>query len=105
MVPQIHRCIFRRPVETIDAAGAATISFVEVFRMPVSFRVERDQLTTEGDIRPSARVAARIRLPFFESVSRGWRVEYQGEQYDVETVRDPYGDRKDLELTVVAVEQ
>jgi hypothetical protein len=71
----------------------------------VSFRIERDNLTTEGDIRPSGRVAARIMMPYFGALTRGWRVTYNDETWDVETVRDPWGDRKELELTVVAVEQ
>lgn len=105
MVPKIHLVEFRKPTETNDAAGAAVITYQLQFRAVVSFRIDQDRLTTEGDIRPSGRVTARIRMPYIGTIDRGWRVTYDGQDYDVETVRDPFGDRKDLELTVVAIEQ
>ena len=40
-------------------------------KVSVAFRIERDQLTTEGDIRPSGRVAATIRMPYTASIDRG----------------------------------
>ena len=104
-VPRTHMVEFYSPSSTDDDAGSATVTFVLQFQTPVAFRIERDQLTTEGDIRPSGRVAATIRMPYLASINRGWRVKYETETYDVETVRDPFGDRKELELTVVAVEQ
>jgi head-tail adaptor len=104
-VPRIHLVEFYKPTETVDNAGSATVSFSLQFRVVVGFRVERDRLTTEGEIRPSGRVAATIRMAFVSTITRGWRVRYLSQDYDVETVRDPFGDRKELELTVVAVEQ
>lgn len=104
-VPRTHMVEFYSPTSTNDDAGSATVTYVLQFKTPVAFRIERDQLTTEGDIRPSGRVAATIRMPYTASINRGWRVKYESNTYDVETVRDPFGDRKELELTVVAVEQ
>ena len=46
-----------------------------------------------------------IRMPFTESIGFDWRVAYQGVYYDVEQIRDPNGLRRDLEVTVVAVER
>lgn len=105
MVPRTHYVEFFEPVSTLDAAGAATITYTSKFSMPVSFRIEREQLTTEGDIRPTGQVSARVRMPYYASLTRGWRMTYDNETYDIETARDPFGDRKELELLVVAVEQ
>ena len=104
-VPRIHMVEFYKPSSTTDVAGSATVTFALQFRTAVAFRIERDQLTTEGDMRPSGRVAATIRMPFLATINRGWRVKYSDVDYDVETVRDPFGDRMELELVVVAVEQ
>lgn len=105
MVPRVHYVDFYEPSSALDAAGAATITYTLKFSMPVSFRIEREQVTTEGDIRPTGRVTARVMMPWYASITRGWRMAYESVTYDIETARDPYGDRKELELLVVAVEQ
>ena len=103
-VPRIHLVEFYKPSVTADAAGAETIDFDFEFRAVVSFRIDRESLGTEGEIRPSSIATATVRMPFLESIDRGWRLKYQSKNYDVEKVRDPFGDRRELELSVVGVE-
>jgi hypothetical protein len=38
-------------------------------------------------------------------ITYDWRVKYRSTYYDVEKIRDPNGLRRDLELTVVSIEQ
>ena len=44
-------------------------------------------------------------MPFTESIGFDWRIRYRDVYYDIEQIRDPNGLRRDLELTVVAVER
>jgi head-tail adaptor len=67
--------------------------------------VERVKKTDEGEIRPSGQLSALIRMPFTESIGFDWRVRYRDVYYEIEQIRDPNGLRRDLELTVVAVER
>ena len=96
---------FYSATETADDAGSETVSYVLEFSAMVSFRTEKIRKTEDGEIRQSAEVSALIRLPFTESIKYDWRVEYRSVSYDIEAIRDPSGLRRDLELTVVAVER
>jgi len=100
-----HAVQFYSASETADAAGSETVAYTLQFTAMVDFRVERVKKTDEGEIRPSGQLTALIRMPFTESIGFDWRVAYQGVFYDVEQIRDPNGLRRDLEVTVVAVER
>ena len=100
-----HAVQFYSASETADAAGSETVVYTFQFTAMVDFRVERVKKTDEGEIRPSGQLTALIRMPFTESIGFDWRVAYQGVFYDVEQIRDPNGLRRDLEVTVVAVER
>jgi len=100
-----HAVQFYSASETADAAGSETVSYTLQFTAMVDFRVEKVSKTDEGEIRQSGQLTALIRMPFTESIGFDWRVAYQGVFYDVEQIRDPNGLRRDLEVTVVAVER
>ena len=100
-----HAVQFYSASETVDDAGSETVAYTLQFTAMVDFRVERVKKTDEGEIRPSWQLSALIRMPFTESIGFDWRVAYQGVNYDVEQIRDPNGLRRDLEVTVVAVER
>ena len=90
---------------TQDTAGADTVVYQFEFSVPIYFQVDKQVATTEGEIVPSGKATATARLPYTERVGRGWRLKYQGEFYDIESLRDPNGLMRDLELVCVAVEQ
>ena len=96
---------FYSATETADTAGSETVAYVFEFSSHVSFRTEKIRKTEDGEIRQSAEVSALIRLPFTEMIKYDWRVEHRSVFYSVEAIRDPSGLRRDLELTVVAVER
>jgi hypothetical protein len=100
-----HADQFYSASETVDDAGSETVAYTLQFTAMVDFRVERVKKTDEGEIRPSGQLTALIRMPFTESSGIDWRVPYPGGYYDVEQIRDPNGLRRDLEVTVVAVER
>lgn len=100
-----HFVKFYSASEAVDAAGSETVTYSLEFSAMVSFRAERIKKSDDGDIRQSGTVGVLIKMPFTESIKFDWRVQYQGVDYDVEQIRDPNGLRRDLELTVVAVEQ
>ncbi len=100
-----HAVQFYSASETADAAGSETVAYTLEFTAMVDFRVERVSKTDDGEIRQSGKLTALVRMPFTESIGFDWRVAYQGVYYDVEQIRDPNGLRRDLELTVVAVER
>ena len=100
-----HAVQFYSASETADAAGSETVAYTLQFTAMVSFRVEKVSKTEAGEIRQSGQLTALIRMPFTESIGFDWRVQDQGVYYDVEQIQDPNGLRRDLEVTVVAVER
>ena len=100
-----HAVQFYSASETADAAGSETVTYAFQFTAMVDFRVERVSKTDDGEIRQSGQLTALIRMPFTESIGFDWRVRYRDVYYDIEQIRDPNGLRRDLELTVVAVER
>lgn len=100
-----HLVRFYSDTDTADAAGSATVTYTLEFAVVVNFQVERVSKDDAGEIRPSGREYARVRMPFTESIGYGWRVQYESVYYDIEQIRDPNGLRRDLELTVVSIEQ
>ena len=100
-----HAVQFYSASETVDDAGSESVAYTLEFTAMVDFRVERVKKTDEGEIRPSGQLSALIRMPFTESIGFDWRVRYRDVYYDIEQIRDPNGLRRDLELTVVAVER
>lgn len=100
-----HAVQFYSASETADAAGSETVAYTLEFTAMVDFRVERVSKTDDGEIRQSGKLTALVRMPFTESIGFDWRVRYRDVYYDIEQIRDPNGLRRDLELTVVAVER
>lgn len=100
-----HAVQFYSASETADAAGSETVAYTLEFTAMVDFRVERVSKTDNGEIRQSGKLTALVRMPFTESIGFDWRVRYRDVYYDIEQIRDPNGLRRDLELTVVAVER
>ena len=100
-----HAVQFYSASETADAAGSETVTYTLEFTAMVDFRVERVSKTDDGEIRQSGKLTALVRMPFTESIGFDWRVRYRDVYYDIEQIRDPNGLRRDLELTVVAVER
>jgi len=100
-----HAVQFYSASETADAAGSETVAYTLEFTAMVDFRVERVSKTDDGEIRQSGKLTALVRMPFTESIGFDWRVRYRDVYYDIEQIRDPNGLRRDLELSVVAVER
>ena len=100
-----HAVQFYSASETADAAGSETVAYTLEFTAMVDFRVERVSKTDDGEIRQSGKLTALVRMPFTESIGFDWRLRYRDVYYDIEQIRDPNGLRRDLELTVVAVER
>jgi len=100
-----HAVQFYSASETADAAGSESVAYTLEFTAMVDFRVERVSKTDDGEIRQSGKLSALVRMPFTESIGFDWRVRYRDVYYDIEQIRDPNGLRRDLELTVVAVER
>lgn len=100
-----HAVQFYSASETVDDAGSETVAYTLQFTAMVDFRVERVKKTDEGEIRQSGQLTALVRMPFTESIGFDWRVRYRDVYYDIEQIRDPNGLRRDLELTIVAVER
>ena len=100
-----HAVQFYSASETVDDAGSETVAYTLEFTAMVDFRVERVSKTDDGEIRQSGKLTALVRMPFTESIGFDWRVRYRDVYYDIEQIRDPNGLRRDLELTVVAVER
>lgn len=100
-----HAVQFYSASETVDDAGSETVAYTLEFTAMVDFRVERVSKTDDGEIRQSGKLTALVRMPFTESIGFDWRVQYRDVYYDIEQIRDPNGLRRDLELTVVAVER
>ena len=100
-----HAVQFYSAPETADAAGSETVAYTLEFTAMVDFRVERVSKTDDGEIRQSGKLSALVRMPFTESIGFDWRVRYRDVYYDIEQIRDPNGLRRDLELTIVAVER
>ena len=88
-----------------NASGADVVSFSLQFVAPISFQVQREITTTEGEIVPSGKATAIARMPYTARIERGWRLKHDGSFYDIESLRDPNGMRRDLEIIAVAVEQ
>ena len=89
---------------TQDNAGADTVSYQFEFAVPIYFQVQKQLTTTDGEIAPSGKATAIARVPYTDRIGRGWRLKYQGDFYDIESMRDPDGLLRDLELLCVAVE-
>jgi SPP1 family predicted phage head-tail adaptor len=100
-----HAVQFYSASETADAAGSETVAYTFEFTAMVDFRVERVKKSDDGEIRQSGQLTALVRMPFTESIGFDWRVRYRDVYYDIEQIRDSNGLRRDLELTVVAVER
>ena len=100
-----HAVQFYSASETADAAGSETVAYTLEFTAMVGFRVERVSKTDDGEIRQAGKLSALVRMPFTESIGFDWRVRYRDVYYDIEQIRDPNGLRRDLEVTVVAVER
>ncbi len=100
-----HYVAFYSPVATTDSAGQKSLGFVLQFSASVDFLVLSSRKSMDGDIQPSGSDVAQIRMPFTTRVKVDWRVRYDGTDWDVRTIRDPNGRRRDLELTVERVEQ
>jgi len=100
-----HYVAFYSPTTTTDAAGQSSLGYVLQFSTPVDFLVLSSRKTMDGDIQPSGSDVAQIRMPFNTRVKVNWRVRYDDTDWDVQTLRDPNGRRRDLEITVERVEQ
>jgi len=96
---------FYSAADTADDAGSATVVYTLEFSALVNFQVEKVSKDDAGEIRPSAREFAKVRMAFTERVKYSWRLKYQESYYDIEQIRDPNGLRRNLELTVVNIEQ
>jgi len=100
-----HAVEFYSATQTLDDAGTATVAYSLEFTGLVKFQVDAVSKDDQGEIRQSGRETAKIILPFTEMIGYDWRVKYRTTFYDVEKIRDPNGLRRDLELTVVSIEQ
>ena len=100
-----HAVEFYSATQTLDDAGSATVAYTLEFTGLVKFQVDAVSKDDQGEIRQSGRETAKISLPFTETITYDWRVKYRSTYYDVEKIRDPNGLRRDLELTVVSIEQ
>lgn len=100
-----HYVAFYKPTATIDAAGTKTLGYVLQFSSPVDFLVMSSRKSTDGDIQPSGSDVAKILMPFTTKVKVDWRVRYDDTDWDVRTLRDRDGRRRELEVTVERVEQ
>lgn len=100
-----HYVAFYSPTPSTDGAGQSTLGYVLQFSAPVDFLVMSSRKSMDGDIQPSGSDVAQIRMPFTTRVKVNWRVRYDDTDWDVRTIRDPNGRRRDLEITVERVEQ
>ena len=100
-----HYVAFYSPTTTTDAAGQSSVGYVLQFSTPVDFLVLSSRKNMDGDIQPSGSDVAQIRMPFNTRVKVNWRVRYDDTDWDVQTLRDPNGRRRALEITVERVEQ
>lgn len=100
-----HYVSFYKPTPTTDSAGQQTLGYVLQFSTPVDFLVLSSRKSIDGDIQPSGSDVAQILMPFTTKVAVDWRVRYDDTDWDVRTLRDRNGLRRDLELTVERVEQ
>ena len=100
-----HYVAFYSPTTTTDAAGQSSLGYVLQFSAPVDFLVLSSRKSMDGDIQPSGSDVAQILMPFTTRVKVNWRVRYDETDWDVRTLRDPNGRRRDLEVTVERVEQ
>ena len=100
-----HYVSVYKPTATTDAAGQQTLGYVLQFSMPVDFLTTSSRKSIDGDIQPSGSDVAQILMPFNTKVRVDWRVRYDDTDWDVRTLRDRNGLRRDLEVTVERVEQ
>ncbi len=100
-----HYVSFYKPTASTDSAGTRTLAFVLQFSTPVDFLVMSSRKNIDGDIQPSGSDVAKILMPFNTKVKVDWRVKFEDTDWDVQTLRDRDGRRRQLEVTVERVEQ
>ncbi len=94
-----HLVDFKSPTSTEDAAGQKSITYTLAFTARVDALVLSSRKSEQYDQVQTGSDTVMIRMPFNRKVKIDWRLEWEGSEWDVRTVRDLDGRRQILEVT------
>lgn len=94
-----HLVDFKSPTSTEDAAGQKSIAYTLAFTARVDALVLSSRKSEQYDQVQTGSDTVMIRMAFNRKVEVDWRLEWEGSEWDVRTVRDLDGRRRILEVT------
>lgn len=94
-----HLVDFKSPTSTEDAAGQKSITYTLAFTARVDALVLSSRKSEQYDQVQTGSDTVMIRMAFNRKVKVDWRLEWEGSEWDVRTVRDLDGRRRILEVT------
>ena len=94
-----HLVDFKSPTSTEDAAGQKSSTYTLAFTARVDALVLSSRKSEQYDQVQTGSDTVMIRMAFNRKVKVDWRLEWEGSEWDVRTVRDLDGRRRILEVT------
>lgn len=94
-----HLVEFKSPTSIEDAAGQKSITYTLAFTARVDALVLSSRKSEQYDQVQTGSDTVMIRMAFNRKVKVDWRLEWEGSEWDVRTVRDLDGRRRILEVT------